>query len=74
MRVKKIVSVATIALVSAAILSCNSIARESGPVELIVSGTQNLNQIDLKPGASGCAKSLGTVQMRVLDAANAPVP
>jgi hypothetical protein len=66
MRVKKIASIATIALWSAAILSCNSVARESAPVELVVSGTQNLNQIDLQAGAAGCATSLGTVEMRVL--------
>jgi hypothetical protein len=66
MKVKKIASMATIALMSAAILSCNSVARESAPVELVVSGTQNLNQIDLSPTAAGCATSLGTVEMRVL--------
>lgn len=66
MWVKRIASIATIALMGAAILSCNSIARESAPVELVVSGTQNLNQIDLLPGAPGCATSIGTVEMRVL--------
>ena len=66
MKVKKIASIATIAVWSVAILSCNSVARESAPVELVVSGTQNLNQIDLLPGAPGCATSLGTVEMRVL--------
>ena len=42
--------IAAIALPSVAILSCNSIARESAPVQLVVSGTQNLNQIDLQAG------------------------
>jgi len=66
MRMKQIALIAAIALPSVAILSCNSIARESAPVELIVSGTQNINQVDLQAGASGCATSLGTVELRVL--------
>ena len=57
MRMKKLALIAAIALPSVAILSCNSIARESAPVELLVSGTQNLNQVDLKPGAAGCVPS-----------------
>lgn len=66
MRMKQIVLIAAIALPSVAILSsCNSIARESAPVTLVVSGTQNLNQIDLQAGAAGCATSLGTVQLSV---------
>jgi hypothetical protein len=62
---KQIAMIAAIALPSVAILSCNSIGRESAPVELLVSGTQNLNQIDLQPGAAGCAASIGTVQLSV---------
>jgi hypothetical protein len=65
MWMKKIAMIVAIALPSVAILSCNSVARESGAVELVVSGTQNINQIDLQSGAGGCATSLGTVQMRV---------
>src|ERR1700704_5213698 len=77
MWMKRIASIATIALPSVAILSCNSIARESAPVELVVSGTQNLNQIDLQPGAAGCATSLGTVQLSVRllqDQSNSKLP
>lgn len=66
MRMKQIALIAAIALPSVAILSCNSIARESAPVQLVVSGTQNINQVDLQAGAAGCATSLGTVDMRVL--------
>ena len=65
MRIKKLAMIAAVALLSVAILSCNSIARESSPVMLVVNGTQNLNQIDLKAGAAGCATSLGTVQLSV---------
>jgi hypothetical protein len=65
MSLKKIVLIAAIALPSVAILSCNSIARESAPVELVVSGRQNINQIDLFAGAAGCATSLGFVDLSV---------
>ena len=47
MKLKKIALIVAIALPSVAILSCNSVARESGSVELIVAGTQSINQIDL---------------------------
>jgi len=65
MRMKKIALIAAIVLPSVAILSCNSVARESSPVLLVVSGTQNLNQVDLQSGAVGCATSLGTVELSV---------
>jgi hypothetical protein len=63
---KKIALIVAIALPSVAILSCNSVARESGAVDLVVAGTQNINQIDLQAGAAGCATSLGTVNMRII--------
>jgi hypothetical protein len=65
MRIKKIALIATVMLLSVAVLSCNSVAKESSPVLLVVSGTQNLNQIDLQAGAPGCATGIGTVQMTV---------
>jgi len=66
MRMKKIAMIVAIALPSVAILSCKSVAQESAPVELVVAGTQTINQIDLQGGASGCATSLGTVSLRIL--------
>ncbi len=66
MRMKRIAMIAAIALPSVAILSCNSVARESGAVDLVVAGTQIINQIDLQPGAAGCATSLGTVNLRIV--------
>jgi hypothetical protein len=66
MRLKNIAMIVAIALPSVAILSCKSVAQESGPVELVVAGTQTINQIDLQGGATGCATSLGTVSLRVL--------
>jgi hypothetical protein len=74
MRLKKIALIAAIALPSVAFLSCNSIARESGAVELIVSGTQNINQVDLQAGAAGCATSLGTVTIQILPLQNSTNP
>ncbi len=65
MRMKKIALIATVMLLGVAVLSCNSIAKESSPVQLVVSGTQNLNQIDLQAGAAGCGTSIGTVQLTV---------
>lgn len=66
MRMKRIAMIAAIVLPSVAILSCNSVARESGSVDLVVAGTQLINQIDLQPGAAGCATSLGTVNLRIV--------
>jgi len=66
MWIKKLAMIAAIALPSVAILSCNSVARESAPVMLVVNGTQILNQVDLQFGAAGCAQSIGTVQVGVL--------
>jgi hypothetical protein len=65
MRMKKIALIATVMLLGVVVLSCNSIAKESSPVVLVVSGTQNLNQIDLQAGAPGCATSIGTVELTV---------
>ena len=72
MRMKQIALIAAIALPSVAILSCNSVARESGSVELVVAGTQAINQIDLQAGAAGCATSLGTVIMDIQVQKNEP--
>lgn len=65
MNIRKICSAAAVALMGAAMLSCNSIAKESSPVQLIVSGTQNINQVDLQANAPGCGQPIGTVEMRV---------
>jgi hypothetical protein len=74
MRIRTLALIAAIALPSVAILSCNSVARENSPVMLVVSATQNLNQVDLQFGAAGCAQSLGTVEMsvRLLQVQNDP--
>jgi hypothetical protein len=66
MWMKRMALIVAIALPSVAILSCNSVARESGSVELVVAGTQTINQIDLQAGAAGCSTSLGTVNLRIV--------
>lgn len=65
MNIRKIGSAVGVMLVSAAAVSCNSVAKESAPVILVVNAAQNLNQIDLAPNAAGCSTSIGTVDMRV---------
>ena len=49
------------ALVAA--LSCNSVNRESSPVKLLVTNTQNLQQIDLS-GGTRCTEDVANVLMR----------
>jgi len=49
-----------------ALASCSDIARQNGPVQLIVTITQNISTIDLQGGAVGCDISLGTVNLRSL--------
>ena len=61
-----------IALVAASVLlmlvagSCNDINKQSAPVSLVVSETQNLNLIDLAgdpPGSTNCKKDVSTVHL-----------
>jgi hypothetical protein len=46
-------------------LSCNSVNRESSPVKLIVTNSQNLLQIDLA-GGNRCSEDVATVEMQSL--------
>jgi hypothetical protein len=46
-------------------VSCNSINRESSPVKLIVTNSQNLQQIDLA-GGDRCAEDVATIEMQSL--------
>lgn len=63
----RIVTIATVVLLLAlGIFSCSDINRQNGPVQLIVTVTQNISTIDLESGASGCGVSLGTVNLRSL--------
>jgi len=56
-----------IVAVAALAFACSGdINRSSSPVELVVTNTQNLDQIDLKPNAANCNQDVGTVQMQAI--------
>jgi hypothetical protein len=61
---RKLASIATVALLGAAMFSCKEVNRQSSPVQLVVTTTQILQQIDLKPGALNCNQSIGTVLIK----------
>ncbi len=62
---RKIVTLMAASLVMLA-AACSDINRQNGPVQLIVTITQNISTIDIESGAAGCAVSLGTVNLRSL--------
>ena len=61
---RKIRSVVVAALTAAALLSCKEVNRQSSPVTLILTTTQNLQRIDLKPTAANCDQDIGTVKIK----------
>jgi hypothetical protein len=60
--------IVTLLAASAVMLAagCSEINRQNGPVQLLVTITQNVSTIDIESGAEGCAVSLGTVNLRSL--------
>ncbi len=60
----KVVAIIAVALLGLA--ACSDINRQNGPVELIVTITQNISTIDIEGGATGCNVNLGTVNLRSL--------
>jgi hypothetical protein len=51
----------------AVLFACSGdINKSSSPVELVVTNSQNLNRIDLLPGAANCNQSIGTVNMQAI--------
>jgi hypothetical protein len=53
--------------VAALVFACSGdINRNTSPVELVVTNTQNLNHIDLRPGATNCDQDVGTVLMQAI--------
>ena len=44
--------------------SCNEIARQSAPVELVVTNKQTLSHIDIQPTAANCNQFIGTVTVK----------
>ena len=56
-----------LAVVAVLSLSCsNEFNQSSAPVELVLSNTQQIDTIDLEPGAGGCDTGIGTVLIRAL--------
>ncbi|HXG57983.1 MAG TPA: hypothetical protein VNL91_03080 [Thermoanaerobaculia bacterium] len=48
-------------------LSCQSdLSENAAPVELIVSNTQDLQRIDIAPGAENCDQNVGTITMQAV--------
>ena len=72
----KIVQRAGLAAILVTTLACNSINRETSPVKLVLSNTQNLTQIDLS-GGTRCTEDVATVEMRSVllqDQTNSTLP
>jgi hypothetical protein len=40
--------------------------RASSPVDLVVTNTQNISQIDLLPGAANCGQTIGTINIQAI--------
>lgn len=68
MNVKKMMKTGlAAALVAAAVAGCSGEqAKSASPVALIVSNTQNLQQIDLSPTAANCNQDVGTILMQAV--------
>ena len=58
---RKLASIATVALLGAAMLSCKEINRQSSPVQLVVTTSQTLHRLDLKSGAVNCNQNIAAV-------------
>jgi hypothetical protein len=64
---KKKLILAIVALAALGTLSCSSeLTDNAAPVELVVTMTQTISQIDLEPTAAGCTGNVGTVNMQVI--------
>jgi len=66
---KRVAIVAAAAILLLAAGSCNDINRQSSPIDLLVSNTQNLHHIDLNgdvTGSTNCHQTVGTVHIQAL--------
>lgn len=64
---KRTTSVLFAAALAAMILGCqNDLNRNAAPVQLIVTNTQDLQRIDIQPGAEGCDADIGTINMQAV--------
>jgi len=70
----KIARIVAVALLGAAVFSCKEINRQSAPVQLVMTATQILNRIDLKPTALNCDQNIATVLIRNLLIQNTSPP
>jgi hypothetical protein len=70
----KIVRIVVAALLGAAVFSCKEINRQTAPVQLVMTATQILNRIDLKPTALNCNQNIATVLIQDLLIQNTSPP
>jgi hypothetical protein len=68
MKMKKWMKSGAAVAILAVVAGCsgNEAAKTSAPVELVVTNTQAIQQIDLAPGATGCNVSIGTIQIKAI--------
>ena len=71
---RKNATVVAVLLLGAALFSCKEINRQSAPVQLVVTNTQTLQQIDLKPNAANCGTNIATVTVRNVRIQNTQPP
>ncbi len=64
-RMNRIIQSAAAVLVMIAAGSCNDINRQTSPVTLVVTNTQDLHHLDLA-GGEGCDQDIGTVHMQTI--------
>ena len=70
MKTRRNIRIAIAVLAAAAVLGCNGeVGKTSSPVELVVTNTQNLQQIDLNgnpAGSTKCNEDVGTINMQAI--------
>ena len=55
------------AALAAAVFGCSGELTDNGsPVELVVTNSQTISQLDLLPGATGCTGTIGEIKMQVI--------
>ena len=63
---KRVTKTWILAVVALTFACSGDINRNSSPVDLVVTNTQNLGQFDLKPGATNCDQDVGTIQIQAI--------
>ena len=64
-RTQKLIGTVALVLLAAAMLTCSEINKQSAPVRVVVTNTQNLHKIDLA-GGTGCDQNIATILMQAL--------